>query len=252
MAANRLRQIIRFLRHLGIRTRIRTFLTARKPHWHFVGDSHVEGFSAAAERGLLARPALFTKVGGATAVGMRNPNSKTDALGAFRRALSPCNRHKTPVIQLGEVDCGFVIWYRAQKYGEDIDLQLAQSVDALFAFVDELLRMGYARVVLTGATLPTILDGQDWGEIAKARREVTAKLKDRTDLTLRYNARLRNGAAARGLPYIDLSHEVLDPRTGLVSQYFRHSDPRDHHLDPARIAPLWASALNALEAPEQA
>jgi hypothetical protein len=244
--ARRMRRILRVVRPPDIWTPIREALISRKPHWHIIGDSHVGSFQLAARRGLLTRPAIFTRVAGATAVGLRNPNSKTDALGVFRRALTPYNKNKIPVIHLGEVDCGFVIWYRAQKYGESIDTQFAQSVDALLAFVDDLRGMGYDRIVLTGATLPTILDGQDWGDVANARREVTSTLTERTDLTLRYNARLREGTIARGLPFLDLTDDVLDPRTGLVSEAFRHPDPTDHHLNPEKVGPLWANALNAL------
>lgn len=245
--ARRLRRVLRRIPLPDITTPIREFLISRRPHWHVIGDSHLGSFQLAARKGLFRRPPVFTRVAGATAVGLRNPNSKTDALGVFRRALTPHDPNKIPVIHLGEVDCGFVIWYRAQKYGESVDTQFAQSVDALLAFVDELRQLGYDRIVLTGATLPTILDGQAWGDVANARREVTATLKERTDLTLRYNARLREGAAARGLPFVDLTDDVLDPATGLVSKTFRHPDPRDHHLDPEKIGPLWADALNGLQ-----
>lgn len=214
-----------------------------------MGDSHTETLARAASDRLLDRPALSTVVIGATAVGLRNPNSRTNAVEAFLQALTPFNPRKIPVIQLGEVDCGFVIWYRARKHGEPVEAQFAASLAAYAAFVDRLRALGYATVVLTGAALPTIRDGQDWGEIANARREVTATLAERTALTLRYNAGIAAIAAARDLPFVDLTPQTLDPATNTVAEDFRHPDPGNHHLHPARTAALWASQLNALDLP---
>lgn len=95
-------------------------IRSRFARWHIVGDSHLRGIRRAAERGLIKRGCVFTQVPGATAVGLRNPNSTTNALETFRAALLP-RRNVIPVIHLGEVDCGFVIWYRAEKYGESLE-----------------------------------------------------------------------------------------------------------------------------------
>lgn len=214
--------------------------------WHVVGDSHAYVFRWAASKGLIERRCLVSEVIGATAVGLRNPNAATNAIGIFTEHLLPFNAFKTPVIQLGEVDCGFVIWYRAAKYGESVEDQVDLSIAAYFEFVDLLVSEGYRNVVITAATVPTIRDGQDWGGVANARREVTATLRQRTDLTLAYNARLRGEAASRALPFIDLTDMVLDRDTGLVADCFRHPNPANHHLDPEKLGPLWAAELNRL------
>ncbi len=214
--------------------------------WHIVGDSHIDAFRHAAAHGKILAPCRFTQVKGATAVGLRNPNSKTDAMAQFRAGLLPKPDDAIPVFQLGEVDCGFVIWYRARKYGEAIERQVQQSIAAYFDFVDALVAGGYPHVVVTGAVVPTIRDGLDWGEVANARREVTATLFERTALTLSYNDRLRQGATARGLSYIDISSDVIDPATGVVSDVYRNPDPSDHHLDPDKAGSLWAEKLNIL------
>lgn len=215
-------------------------------HWHVIGDSHIAAIKRAADQGLLDRPALFKQVGGATAVGLRNPNSRTDAMAKFRAELLPVCIDSVPVIQVGEVDCGFVIWYRAAKYGESVEQQMERSLTAYFAFVDELCREGYSYVVMTAPVLPTIRDRLDWGEVSNARREVTATLKQRTDLTLRYTDALKAGAHGRGLPFIDLTQDLLDPATGVVAEVYRHPNPADHHLDPQKASVLWARHLNGL------
>jgi len=213
-------------------------------HWHIVGDSHVSAFRNASHRGLIDYPCKITDVGGATAVGLRNPNSLTDAIGHFKKALLPPAVGTIPVIQIGEVDCGFVIWYRSARYNESVAIQLEQAVAAYFAFVNTLIASGHNAIVISGATLPTIMDGQDWSEIANARREVTATLVQRTDLTLLYNEKLRVGAEVRGLPFIDIAHYVLDTKTHTISDFFRHPDLADHHLDPDKAGALWATELN--------
>ncbi|MEG3176389.1 hypothetical protein U1872_09120 [Sphingomonas sp. RB3P16] len=214
--------------------------------WRVVGDSHADAIRFAAEAGMLARACQVTVVAGATAVGLRNPNSKTDAIAIFRETLLPLRRAVIPVIQLGEVDCGFVIWYRATKNAEPVEDQLEAAVAGYFSFVDELLDKGYPTVVVTGAVPPTIRDGQAWGDVANARREVTASLLERTRLTQRYNERLRQEATSRGLCYVDLLDSVLNAQTGVLDDKWRHPDPTDHHLDPAQVSILWADRLNRL------
>ncbi len=65
-------------------------------------------------------------VGGATAQGSVNPNSNTNALNIFRNKIHKINKtdYKYVIINLGEVDCGFVIWYRKKKYNISTEEQL--------------------------------------------------------------------------------------------------------------------------------
>ncbi len=123
-----LRKIARRLRKAA------NHLRAHKAPLLFLGDSHIMYFQKAAESGLFgARESQFCVVSGATAVGLRNPNlSQTNALAQFREKLATVTPPVAVVIQLGEVDCGFVIWYRARKYAESIQMQMQQSIDAYF------------------------------------------------------------------------------------------------------------------------
>lgn len=215
--------------------------------WYFIGDSHVQAFETAATLGLLRRPSRFLIVPGATAVGLRNPESHTQAIAHFREALLPALPDVVPVIQLGEVDCGFVIWWRAQTLGESVEAQLAASIEAYACFIDTLIDAGYRRVVVTGAVPPTIPDGHRQGAVARARHTVTASLRDRTELTMRYNRLLAAEAARRRISYTDISAHVLDAGTGLIADAYRSPNPRDHHLHPIQGAYAWAEAINGLE-----
>lgn len=158
---------------------------------HFYGDSHLRPIRAAYEAGMFGSlPCLFESVGGATAVGLRHPKSKTQALNIYRNSLLPYRHNVVPVFQLGEVDCGFVIWVRAQRHGESVRQQLEESLAAYLSFLIEIRDAGYRNLLVTSAMLPTIIDGQLDGEVANLRREVKATLRERTDLTLYYNSKL--------------------------------------------------------------
>lgn len=212
-----------------------------------LGDSHIESLQIAADLGLLrSGESEFCIVPGATAVGLRNPNSVTNAISLFRIAARGRSQTHRVLIHLGEVDCGFVMWWRQSRYGESIESQVCQSISAYKEFVIELREMGYESICITGASLPTIRDGVDFGSVANKRSEVSVSLKDRTLLTFQYNDALSVMASELGCTYIDLSEAFVDVRTGLVADFFRHPDPLDHHLDPSKVVGVWALACNRM------
>ncbi len=83
----------------------------------FLGDSHLYHFNYIGRNRLL--PPYFFEcriVGGATLQGLANPYSKTNAIQVFTQYLVQNQKpHKALIFQLGEVDCGFLIWYRQKK-----------------------------------------------------------------------------------------------------------------------------------------
>jgi hypothetical protein len=177
------------------------------------------------------------KVGGATASGLANPNSKTRAYQVYRRALEN-SRARAVVVLLGEVDTGFVIWYRAQKYNEPIRAMLDLTLETYSKFLLEIKKQGLGVVVIS-APLPTIQDGNDWGDIAKARREVKASLRDRTDLTLEFNRRVHAFCVQNNLIFVNLDPHCLD-ESGLVSPRLLSSDRNNHHYEVGVYADLMA------------
>ncbi len=207
----------------------------------FLGDSHLRPVEAAISAGLFASyECRSEQVGGATAVGLRHPTSKTQALVLFRERLAPFDPNVIPIFQLGEVDCGFVIWVRARRYGESVNEQLAASLEAYAGFLRETHTQGYHDLVVTSATLPTIRDNQLDGEVALLRAEVRASHRERTDLTLDYNNRLKEICSTEGLRFADLTSDLIAPATMLLHDRFRHPDPKDHHLNPETAGPVWA------------
>jgi hypothetical protein len=219
---------------------------AAKPTLLFLGDSHVRTARSAHEQGLLGDIiAEFLPVGGATAVGLRHPRSRTQALQVFRERLLPHQPGLVPVFQLGEVDCGFVAWVRSQRYGESVTEQIEQAIAAYAAFLRDMRDAGYASLMVTSAILPTIRDGELEGEVQHLRREVKASQADRTRLTIRYNAMLAQAAAHLNLGFYDLTPALLHPRKGVIRPRYRAEDTADHHLRVEMAAKLWARVAKA-------
>jgi hypothetical protein len=202
-----------------------------------LGDSHLEVI----DRYVAPRvTALFDLVivHGATAQGMVNPSSSTHALQLFQTRLDRASRWQTVLLELGEVDCGFVIWYRAEKLGITVDDQLEVALSNYLRFIDHQVASGFDVWVMS-APLPTIGDTQDWGEVANLRRMVAVSQSDRTELTVRYNDRLRHACLERGVRFINVSSEQLNPATGIIKREFAHSNRLDHHLDDS----AWGDAI---------
>lgn len=206
-----------------------------------LGDSHGEVF----------RQPLFAArfpdhawecviVPGATASGLENPNSsKTQAYPTFKQALRHSSARRV-IVTLGEVDTGFVIWYRARKYKEPVFAMLDRAVEAYARFLGEFAADHDLLCIST--PLPTIRDGTAWGEVANMRKEVDASQRARTALTLEFNRRMCQRALALGVSYLSLDADSLGP-DGLVRPDLLHANPSDHHYAPDRYAELIAAEL---------
>ena len=211
-----------------------------------LGDSHLEALEFAAQLRLLtADSCAFSIVPGATAVGLRNPNALTNAVNIFKEMLGQESRNSCLLFHLGEVDCGFVIWWRAQQYGESVESQFQASIDAYALFLADVQAMGFGKICIVGASLPTIKDGVSFGDVANKRSEIAVGIRERTELTMAYNAQLQLLARGRGLRYLELTDAVLNQDSRLVHDFFRSPDPADHHLDKQKTASAWAAMCNA-------
>ena len=214
---------------------------------HCIGDSHVQNFRYLAQEYLLPRTDLrFCVVQGATNMGLANPHSQTQAMPIFMEYLNKVAPSDYVAFCLGEVDCGFVIWYRADKHGTSVKDQFELSLKNYFGLIDKYLeKVATHKVIICSTPLPTIPDHQlVRGEVANKRLSISATQKQRTDLTLEYNHRLQDFCKKRGLQYLDMDYATLDKRSGLVSEDFLNKDPLNHHLEPEKLAPLIVDKLN--------
>ena len=191
-----------------------------------LGDSHATVFSS--DEMVRAFPAYaFTvqAVGGATVSGLQNPNNVTQSMPVFRQALSTTDA-RLVIVLLGEVDTGFVIWHRAQRHGASVEDMLGQALTSYRTFLDEVALI--APPICVSAPLPTIPDNCLWGEVANARREVTATQAERTVLTRRFNRAMESFCVARGYGSIMLDDMSQGPG-GVVRHELLNADPADHH-----------------------
>lgn len=214
-------------------------------HLLALGDSHLEALELASVINILSvKKSEFCIVPGATIVGLRNPNSLTDAINVFRSFLKDKSRDSFVLTHLGEVDCGFVFWWRAMKYQESVDKQLQEGLDAYFHFINEMKSDGFYRLCVAGASIPTIGNGVDMSDVANKRSEIKVSLEERTQLTLRFNKELESMCKSLQVEYFDLTDVVLDKSLNVVSDFFRNSDSRDHHLEKNKVVGIWASKCN--------
>lgn len=201
----------------------------------FVGDSHLGALERAHELGLLGRRAEFCIVGGATALGLENENSVTRAAGTFSRAVRDAGPGSIVVTMLGEVDCAVAIWCMGER-GQW--RRLRRAVASYMAFVDGLTLD--RDVVVLGVPPQTV--GDMSRSVACERWEVAAGLPARRRMTELFNKSLEYETRLRGVPFVDITREVVED-DGVVRWKYRSPVVGDHHLDFDAVAPLWAARL---------
>ncbi len=203
-----------------------------------LGDSHTKIFIYIAQQYLWFHTRFkFCIVEGGTAMGLVHPRSKTQALSTFRSYLQKISTNEALLFCLGEVDCGFLIWHRAEKYGVSVSEQFDLSLKNYIYFLNEVKKQGFKSIIVCSVPLPTILDQQTWGEVAKLRSGIKATLKKRTELTIQYNLELRNVCKKKDYFFLDFEKNILNPNKGVIDDCFRHPNPFDHHLNEKKISP---------------
>ena len=222
-------------------------LLLHRDHVLCLGDSHVAVMNHVRVPGVWFRA---KPVSGATASGVRNPQSTSQAMATFEKLLAHAPRWQEILLDLGEVDCGFLIWHRAKRRGLGVEEQLEHTLDTYAAFIADVAARGFKRTSVLSVALPTIGDDpSEWGEVASLRRVVTASQSERTELTLRYNELLRDRCDALGVPFIDATSGHRNPVSGLVDASFLRDSHHDHHLADGpysrlierELRPLWGA-----------
>jgi len=199
------------------------------------GDSHVAAFRTLNKYpGLCGIHFRTVAINGATASGLGNPNSKTNALRTFTALLKRSPTSNSVLFLIGEVDTGFLIWWRAKKYKKDPAQLMEEALTRYNEFLLAVKRV-HKKVIVCSAPLPTIKDGQKFGEVASMRREIRATQKKKTDLALDFNQGLRSWCLAQKIEFCDMDLLSLDENTGLVKEALLNKNPTDHHFDPGEF-----------------
>ena len=205
------------------------------------GDSHTDVFRYVS---IKQSEYLFDVilVGGATAQGSVNPMSKTNALSIFRDSISKMDlsSYDKVLVMLGEVDCGFLIWYRSNKYKISLDEQLNTSTKNLSEFLKNDVSKNFNpnNIVICGAILPTIKDGVEFGDIANLRREVEVSQKDKTALTIKYNNILKSICNQNNYVYMDINNYIVGVN-GLIDDKYINEIPTEQHLPNEKVWKFW-------------
>jgi hypothetical protein len=203
---------------------------------HVMGDSHAQVFEYMYNHPqrypLKIASMQFCIVQGATNLGLANPHSQTQAMPLYAEHFKKVKKQDYIVFILGEVDCGFVIWYRAQKNNMSVDEQFELSLKNYTELLSKASGIVGNKIIVCSTPLPTITDKRDKvvGEVTNKRLEVNATQRERTDLTFRYNKGLKEICEKHKFIYLDYESVVLDTKTNLVSSLFLNENPLDHHL----------------------
>tara|TARA_B100000029_G_C17368941_1_gene885422 strand:+ start:191 stop:883 length:693 start_codon:yes stop_codon:yes gene_type:complete len=211
-----------------------------------LGDSHVQVFSHANHFQEDVNFEVVT-VHGASAQGAINPNNSTDSVKIFSEKLDEIRQNGEEYdfvgVMLGEVDCGFIIWHLFEEHGIPIDYQLKNSVKALFSFISSDVERDFPsdRIFVFGSALPTITDGEDVR--VPNRGDVSASQLERTELTQRYNAKLRDICQERNYRFVEITDHTLNQETKVVDEFFRWPTPGNHHLDNRKTWKLWFNKI---------
>jgi hypothetical protein len=213
-----------------------------REHVLCIGDSHVTALHRVEVPGVWF---WVDGIAGATASGVLNPNSSTRSGLIFKRRLQRAKLWQQVLLQFGEVDCGFVIWQRAEREGLSVEQQLTVTLDSYSSFIEQVVALGFARVIVLSAPLPTIGDlASEWiGPVASARKDVKASQAQRTQLTMRFNELLVERCSALGATFIDATSAQLDSATGLIDSRYLRATNLDHHLATKPYASLISRAL---------
>lgn len=201
---------------------------------YILSDSHGQFLKHINFRVLLLIPEFYI-VPGATASGLANPNSKTQARNIFLNVIEKIKRKDFVFFELGEVDCGFTLWFLHEKK----KIPIEQLFDrAIKNYSDIILKAKEKtnRIVVFSAILPTIKDGVTFGPVANFRKDIKASQKQRTDLTLRFNQEIKKFCRQNNITFIDLDKKMLDKKTGLIKDYYLNDDPSDHHTNPIKTS----------------
>lgn len=201
---------------------------------HLMGDSHIGDL-----KGIQCRSKKIDVqmccVQGATASGLMNPHSKTLAGPVFYNFIDNNIGNKDwVVIHLGEVDCGFLIWVRAEREKISVSEQLEFTLNNYFLLLEKIMQKT-SHVIVLSVIPPTIKDGTKFGNVANLRGQINANQKERALLTKQMNLRLKEFCNSKQIFFINLDENLIDNKTGLVHEHYLNENKDNHHLNGEKL-----------------
>jgi len=214
-----------------------------------LGDSHTEVFEYIKSNFLFSSFCIKTIiVQGATVSGFSNPNSKTQSMFKFENHINNCITPNDVILfELGEVDCGFVLWYKSQIGSCSINFSLNKAISNYEKLIDNAINKVGKKVIIMSAILPTIADGVNFGNIANKRSKIKATQSERTELTLRFNREMEIIASKKGVLYLNLDHILIDKKSKLIKSKFLNKNPENHHCDNHKLSLVLIKELKRIK-----
>lgn len=208
-----------------------------------LSDSHGGVFEYIHDNHLLAPHYINAEIiGGATAYGLSKETSSTNAFEKFIQGIKRFRNYTTILIQLGEVDCSFILWKKAEAKNKTPEEMIQYSINGYEKLINKLTELKKA-IIISGAILPTLKDNEKAGETAQLRNTINATQKERTNLILQFNLELQKLAKKHNLIYIDITDETLDKDTQVIATQYVRKDKIDHHQSFQATAPIWVKKL---------
>ena len=197
-----------------------------------LGDSHTEIFQYLNKKQNTYKFDVLL-VGGASARGIMQPNSRTQSFNLFSEKLQQSKGCEKVIIMLGEVDCAYLSWISSYKYNTHIDEQIKKSYTNLFSFIDNIVvnKNGFAaqQVMVAGSVLSSIADGIDRSHLYAERPNVRANQELINTKIMMYNNQLKSMCIKKGYSYFDITRHIIGTHK-IVKKQFLRTDPYDHHL----------------------
>ncbi|MCD4756827.1 MAG: hypothetical protein K8R39_01005 [Arcobacteraceae bacterium] len=179
---------------------------------------------------------------GSTAYGLNNNNSSSQAINKFLTEVKRFKNYNTIIIQLGEVDCAYILWKKAKDYCNSARDNISISIKGYESLIRKLMIYN-KKIIITGVILPTVKNGQKNSNEVPLRDTISATQEDRTTLVLEFNEQLKLIAIKYNLDYIDITEETINKDTSLVDDKFIIKDKVDHHQSQENTSMIWVSKL---------
>jgi len=193
---------------------------------HVFGDSHSRVFALIRRKTKSTRISITT-VRGASARGISNASSESCAREIFLTSISQIPATQEVAIQLGEVDCGSLIWRIQDRTGHSLNDLYTESLGRLQKFVGELDRRP---VILCGTTPPTVWDYTKFSGDSNPRFGLTASWSERAEITRRWNRDLEHWCSVHGHVFLDVASFTWKPLGEYLLPEYLPESASDHHL----------------------
>jgi len=200
-----------------------------------LGDSHARIFRRCPLVNCIVR------IAGATAYGLINTKSESNAHNVFLTALKSKSPSFTAFV-IGEVDCNAMVFRKKCQTPKET---LERSVYNYCSFLQTIRR--YSRPIVCSVHLPPVEDyaSNDYTDNERAPRSyVNASKAERTHLVLYFNEMMKILCKELKIDFLDYTSDIIGKDSLLDMGY--SLGPGNSHLDPKKIGPIVCQKLKRI------